>query len=66
MLFLWASNDVPEVSEWSDSWSARGPRPAQSILRLWKDGEVRQGQVDDLHANGNSSNVLVLAGRKAF
>jgi hypothetical protein len=41
-------------------------QPAQPILRLWKDGEVRQGQADDLHANSNSSNVLVLAGRKAF
>ena len=41
-------------------------RPGQPSLRLWKDGELRQGQADDLHANGNSSNVLVLAGRKAF
>lgn len=41
-------------------------QPARPILRLWKDGEVRQGQADDLHANSNSSSVLVLAGRKAF
>jgi hypothetical protein len=41
-------------------------QPGQPILRLWKDGEVRQGQADDLRANGSSSNVLVLAGRKAF
>lgn len=32
----------------------------------WKDGELRQGQADDHRANGNSSNVLVRAGRKAF
>ena len=40
-------------------------QPGQPILRLWKDGEVRQGQ-DNLRANGNNSNVLVPAGRKAF